>query len=452
MSPFVLLAIIAVAIVAILFLILVMKVHAFVTLLIVSFFTAVVTGIPPGDIIQVIQDGMGGTLGYIAVVVGLGAMFGEVLRVTGGADQIARTLVGAFGQDRIQWALGLTGFLVAIPVFFDVGLIIIIPLVYTLAERFGRSLLYYAIPLIAGLAVTHSFIPPTPGPVAAAGIMGADLGWVILWGTVAGIPAVIIGGVLFGKYIGGRINVGVPEYFLEAEEEFQEEGDEQKTTPSFLLIVSIILIPLLLILINTLSDIVLPDDSGLKTFLTLIGHPFSALTIAVLLAFYFIGVRHGYSGDEVQRMATKALEPVGLIVLVTGAGGVFGAVLSESGLGDSLQQLMQAANMPVIVLAFLTAVLIRISLGSATVSIVTAASVVAPVIEAGNYSAPLIGAVVIATASGATVLSHVNDSGFWLVSRYLGINEKQTLQSWTVMETIIGLVGFSVMLVVSFFL
>ncbi len=452
MSPFVLLAIIAVAIVAILFLILVMKVHAFVTLLIVSFFTAVVTGIPPGDIIQVIQDGMGGTLGYIAVVVGLGAMFGEVLRVTGGADQIARTLVGAFGQDRIQWALGLTGFLVAIPVFFDVGLIIIIPLVYTLAERFGRSLLYYAIPLIAGLAVTHSFIPPTPGPVAAAGIMGADLGWVILWGTVAGIPAVIIGGILFGKYIGGRINVGVPEYFLEAEEEFQEEGDEQKTTPSFLLIVSIILIPLLLILINTLSDIVLPDDSGLKTFLTLIGHPFSALTIAVLLAFYFIGVRHGYSGDEVQRMATKALEPVGLIVLVTGAGGVFGAVLSESGLGDSLQQLMQAANMPVIVLAFLTAVLIRISLGSATVSIVTAASVVAPVIEAGNYSAPLIGAVVIATASGATVLSHVNDSGFWLVSRYLGINEKQTLQSWTVMETIIGLVGFSVMLVVSFFL
>lgn len=452
MSPFVLLAIIAVAIVAILFLILVMKIHAFVALLIVSFFTAIVAGIPPGDIIQVIQDGMGGTLGYIAVVVGLGAMFGEVLRVTGGADRIARTLVGAFGEDRIQWALGLTGFLVAIPVFFDVGLIILIPLVYTLAERFGRSLLYYAIPLIAGLAVTHSFIPPTPGPVAAAAIMGADLGWVILWGTVAGIPAVIIGGILFGKYIGSRINVGVPEYFLEAEDEFNEEGDEGKTTPSFLLIVSIILIPLLLILINTLSDIVLPDDSSLKTFLTLIGHPFSALTIAVLLAFYFIGVRHGYSGDEVQRMATKALEPVGLIVLVTGAGGVFGAVLSESGLGDSLQQLMQAANMPVIVLAFLTAVLVRISLGSATVSIVTAASVVAPVIEAGNYSAPLIGAVVIATASGATVLSHVNDSGFWLVSRYLGINEKQTLQSWTVMETIIGLVGFTVMLVISFFL
>ncbi len=451
MSPFALLGIIAVAVIAILFLILVLKVHAFVALLVVSFFTALVAGIPPGDIIQVIQDGMGGTLGYIAVVVGLGAMFGELLRVTGGADQIARTLVGAFGEDRIQWALGLTGFIVAIPVFFDVGLIIIIPLVYTLAERFGRSLLYYAIPLVAGLAVTHSFIPPTPGPVAAAGIIGADLGWVILWGTVAGIPAVIIGGILFGKYIGNRINVGIPEYFQEAEEEAREENGE-KTTPSFLLIISIIMIPLVLILINTLSDVILPDDSSVKTVLTLVGHPFSALTIAVLLAFYFIGVRHGYSGDEVQNIASKALEPVGLIVLVTGAGGVFGAVLSESGLGDSLEQLMNAANMPVIVLAFLTAVLVRIALGSATVSIVTAASVVAPVVEAGNYSAPLIGAIVIATASGATVLSHVNDSGFWLVSRYLGINEKQTLQSWTVMETIIGLVGFSVMLVVSFFL
>ena len=451
MSPFALLGIIAVAVVAILFLILVLKIHAFVALLVVSFFTALVAGIPPGDIIEVIQDGMGGTLGYIAVVVGLGAMFGELLRVTGGADQIARTLVGAFGEDRIQWALGLTGFIVAIPVFFDVGLIIIIPLVYTLAERFGRSLLYYAIPLVAGLAVTHSFIPPTPGPVAAAGIIGADLGWVILWGTIAGIPAVIIGGVLFGKFIGNRINVGIPEYFMELQENAEEE-DEEKTTPSFLLIISIIMIPLLLILVNTLSDVILPDDSSVRTVLTLVGHPFSALTIAVLLAFYFIGYRHGYSGDEVQNIASKALEPVGLIVLVTGAGGVFGAVLSESGLGDSLEQLMQAANMPVIVLAFLTAVLVRIALGSATVSIVTAASVVAPVVEAGNYSAPLIGAIVIATASGATVLSHVNDSGFWLVSRYLGINEKQTLQSWTVMETIIGLVGFSVMLVVSFFL
>lgn len=452
MSPFALLGIIAGAIAAILFLVIVVRLHAFVTLLIVSFFTAIVAGVPLGDIIDVIEEGMGGTLGYIAIVVGLGAMFGEMLRVTGGAEQIARTLVGAFGENRIQWALGLTGFIVAIPVFFDVGLIILIYLVFSLAQNFGRSTLYYAIPLLAGLAVTHSFIPPTPGPVAAASIVGADLGWVILWGTIAGVPAVIVGGIMFGKYIGNRINLGVPDYFLEAEEDAEEEAGELTSTPSFLLVVSIIMIPLVLILINTLSGLVLPEDSTLATVLALVGHPFSALTIAVLLAFYLLGYRHGYSLDQVQAVASRALQPVGLIVLVTGAGGVFGAVLSESGLGDRLEQLMQASSLPIILLAFLTAVLVRVALGSATVSIVTAASVVAPIVEAGQYSPALIGAIVIATAAGATVLSHVNDSGFWLVSRYLGMNEKQTLRSWTVMETIIGLVAFAVIFAISLFL
>lgn len=452
MSAFTLLGIIAAAIAVILFLVIVVRLHAFVTLLIVSFGTAVVAGIPLSEIIDAIETGMGNTLGYVAIVVGLGAMFGEMLRVTGGAERIARTLVGAFGQDRIQWALGLTGFIVAIPVFFDVGLIILITLCYSLVQRFGRSLLYYAIPLLAGLAVTHSFVPPTPGPVAAASIIGADLGWVILWGGVAGIPAVIIGGIFFGRFIAGRIELGVPKYFLEAEEESEEETGEEKSTPSFALIVSIIAVPLLLILINTLSGLVLSEGSTLRTALTLVGHPFSALTIAVLLAFYLLGVRHGYSRAEVQDIASNALEPVGLIVLVTGAGGVFGYVLSESGLGDRLQTLMQASNLPIIVLAFLTAVLVRVALGSATVSIVTAASVVAPIVAAGDYSAAMVGAIVIATASGATVLSHVNDSGFWLVSRFLGMDVADTLKSWTVMETIIGLVGFGVILVISFFL
>ncbi len=452
MSPIALLGIIALAVAAILFLVIVVRLHAFVTLLIVSFFTAIIAGIPLADIIDTIEEGMGGVLGYIAIVVGLGAMFGEMLRITGGAEQIARTLVGAFGEQRIQWALGLTGFLVAIPVFFDVGLIILIYLVFSLSQNLRRSTLYYAIPLLAGLAVTHAFIPPTPGPVAAASIIGADLGWVILWGTIAGIPAVIVGGVYFGKYIGNKINVGVPEYFLIAEEQAEEAEEGEKETPSFGVVVFIILIPLVLILANTLADLALPEDSGLRTAITLVGHPFSALTIAVLLAFYWLGVRHGYSREEVQGIASAALQPVGLIVLVTGAGGVFGAVLSESGIGDAMQQVLEATALPVVMLAFLAAVVIRVSLGSATVSIVTSASIVAPLVEVGDYSAPLIGAIVIATASGATVLSHVNDSGFWLVSRYLGINEKQTLQSWTVMVTIVGLVGFAVTLVASFFL
>lgn len=237
MSSIALLGVIAAAIALILFLVMVVKLHAFVTLLIVSFATAIVVGIPLGDIITTIQDGMGSTLGYVAIVVGLGAMFGEMLRVTGGAEQVARTLVRAFGENRVQWAMALTGFIVAIPVFFDVGLIILIYLVYTLSQDLRRSTLYYAMPLLAGLATTHAFIPPTPGPVAAASIIGADLGWVILWGLLAGVPAVIVGGVLFGKFIGGRMEIKVPEYFLEAEEDAVEEEDDGKTTPSFGLIV-----------------------------------------------------------------------------------------------------------------------------------------------------------------------------------------------------------------------
>ncbi len=450
MSPLYLLLVTAGGVALLLFLVMRLKLHAFVALLIVSFIVALAAGIPLSEIISTIEEGMGGALGFIAIVVGLGAMFGEMLRVTGGAEQIANRLITGFGESRAQWALALTGFIVAIPVFFDVGLIILIPLVYTIAQRAGRSLLHYAIPLIAGLAVTHSFVPPTPGPVAAAGILGADLGWVILFGLLAGIPAVIVGGVLFGRYIGGRIHLEVPEYMQIDEEELQRA--EGRPTPSFGLTISTIMLPLALILINTVSGVALPEDGTLAQVLALVGDPFVALTLAVLMAFYVLGARHGYSLEEVQGVATKALEPVGLIILVTGAGGVFGEVLVQSGMDQALQGLLEATAMPVIVLGFLAAVLVRVSLGSATISLVTSASIVAPVVEAGDFSAPLLGALVIAIASGATVLSHVNDSGFWLVSRYLGMDEGQTLRSWTVMETIIGLVGFAVVLVISFFL
>jgi Gnt-I system low-affinity gluconate transporter len=450
MSPIYLLLVAAGGVALLLLLVIALRLHAFVALLVVSFGVALVAGIPPGDILSTIEDGMGGTLGYIAIVVGLGAMFGEMLRITGGAEQIANRLISGFGESRAQWALALTGFIVAIPVFFDVGLIILIPLVYTIAQRAGRSLLYYAIPLIAGLAATHSFVPPTPGPVAAAGILGADLGWVILFGLLAGIPAVILGGILFGGYIGGKIDVGVPEYMMLDESELQSA--EGKQTPPFGLTILTILLPLFLILISTVSGVVLPENGSAAQVLSIIGDPFVALTLAVLMSFYVLGVRHGYSLGEVQGVATKALEPVGLIILVTGAGGVFGEVLVQSGMDSALQGLLEATNMSVIVLGFLAAVLVRVSLGSATVSLVTAASIVAPVVESGDFSAPLLGALVIAIASGATVLSHVNDSGFWLVSRYLGIDEKDTLRSWTVMETILGVVGFFVVLVFSLFL
>ena len=423
------------------------KLQAFVALLLVSIVVALVAGIPPGEIPAVIETGMGETLGFVAVVVGLGTMIGQLVEVTGGGRVVADSLVRRFGEERAPWGLGLTGFLIAIPVFFDVGLIILIPLVYSVAKRLRRSLMYYAIPTLAGLAVTHSFIPPTPGPVAVAELIGADLGWVILWGLVAGLPAFVIGGILFGKLVGDRMDVDVPGYMEEAAASVTE-GDDAPA-PAFGLVVGIILIPLALILVNTLSTVVLEEGSQAARILGFVGHPFTALLLATLLAFYVLGIRRGYSRDKVQQVATAALEPVGIIVLVTGAGGVFGEVLVQSGVGEALANVLEDTALPLIVLAFLIAVAVRVSQGSATVSAVTAASIAAPIVEQGDASPPELGLLVIAIASGATVLSHVNDSGFWLVNRYLGLSVGDTLKSWTVLETILGVVGFVIALLLS---
>lgn len=444
MSPLLLLGLVLLAVAILLALVLVTRVHAFVALLLTSFLVAVLGGIPLADIAGIIEEGMGSTLGYIAVVIGLGAMIGELLRVSGGAEAIANTLLRTFSDERSPWALSLTGLIVSIPVFLDVALILFIPLVYTLTERTGRSLLFYAIPLLAGMAVAHSFIPPTPGPVAVAGLLGADLGWVIVFGFVAGVPAIIVGGVIFGRYIADRIHLEVPDTMRE--EASVTEANAATDHPSFGQALSIIALPLVLILLGTVSDVALTEGSPLYHSFQFVGHPFTALTVAVLLAFYVLGVRAGYPMQQVQQIATKGLEPVGLIILVTGAGGVLGAVLVETGVGDALAEAMAASNLPIVLLAFMIALAVRVSQGSATVSMVTAAGLVAPVLQSGTYAAPVVGLITIAIASGATVLSHVNDSGFWLVSRYLGMDEQQTLRSWTVMETIVGLIGLAVVL------
>ncbi|MGP4075923.1 GntP family permease [Halobacillus sp. K22] len=436
------------AVVALLFLVMKTKLQAFVALLTVSILVGLAVGMNPGDIITTIEDGMGGTLGYVAVIIGLGAMFGEILRVSGGAERLALTLIDKFGEKNISWALGLTGFIVSIPVFLDVALVILVPMLYSLTQRTKKSLLYFGIPLLAGLAVTHSFIPPTPGPIAVASLLGADLGWVILFGFLAGIPAMILAGPVFGKYISNKIHVGVPDYMLE---QVKNVDYDQKNLPSFKSVVAIITLPLVLILINTLSGLVLPDDSTAQSILTFVGHPFVALTIAALLTFYIFGIKRGYSKEQVQEITTKALEPAGIIILVTGAGGVFGEMLIQSGIGDILANAMEQTQMPILVFAFLTATVVRIAQGSATVSMITAAGLVSPLLETFDVSEPMLGLLVIAIASGATVVSHVNDSGFWLVNRYFGLTEKETLQSWTVMETIIGLVGFGVALILSIF-
>lgn len=451
MNEILLLTGIAFAILLLLFLVLKLKIHAFISLLIVSIVVGVVTGMDFSGIIKSMQNGMGSTLGFVATVVGLGAIFGQMLEASGGAETIAHYLLKNFGEKRASWALVLTGFIVAIPVFLDVGFIILIPIIYELTKQAKRSMLYYAIPLLAGLAVTHAFVPPTPGPVAVAEILNAQLGWIIVLGFIVGLPTAVIAGPIFGKYISKKINITVPNYFNDL-----ESGEKKKQLPSFSTIILIISLPLMLIVANSVVEVLFKNGVIQNEFVYqtvgLIGHPFTALIISTLLALYILGVKRGFSKDQLMKLSNKALGPAGLIILVTGAGGVFKQILIDSGVGGMLAEKLADSSMPPIVLAYIIAVVVRVVQGSATVSMITAAGIMAPLITVFDLSQIDKALIVLSIAAGATILSHVNDSGFWLVGKYLGMNEKETLRSWTIMETIISLVGFALIILLSVFL
>jgi Gnt-I system low-affinity gluconate transporter len=392
-----------------------------------------------------VKKGMGSTLGFVAVVVGLGAMFGAILEHSGGAEALARSLLNKFGEKNASWALMIAGFFIAIPVFFDVAFIILIPLVYSLQRKTKKSLLLYAIPLLAGLAITHAFIPPTPGPVAVADILNADLGWVILVGFIVGVPTAIVSGPLFGKYIAAKIFVAAPE---------QIKQKEQKEFPPIGLLVLIIGTPIFLIILNTILSSPMGSQLNIsKTYIEWIqmaGHPFSALIIANLFAWYFLGIRRGSSKDKLFSITTSSLAPAGIIILLTGAGGVFKQMLITTGTGEMLANYFSSIGLGLIPFAYLAAVCVRVLQGSSTVAMITAAGITSALITVpfeGFHTA----LIVIAIASGASILSHVNDSGFWLVSNYLGLSEKDTFKSWSMMTTILSLTALVVVLLLSLF-
>jgi Gnt-I system low-affinity gluconate transporter len=430
-----------------LFLILKLKIQAFLSLLIVCIAVGIFAGMPATEILETMKDGMGSTLGFVATVVGLGALFGGVLEQSGGAQRLASFLLKKTGDKRAPWAMMVTGFAVAIPVFFDVAFIILVPVTYALSKRTGKSLLLYALPLLAGLAITHAFIPPTPGPIAVADIMGADLGWVIVFGFLAGIPAAIISGPIFARFISKRIKIE-PKTFSE-----EIEYDEEKA-PSPGLIISIILIPIFLIVANTLVQSPLFDGvsipGSILYTIELVGHPFSALIIANLIAWYFLGVKRGMQKEFLKKVATKSFQAAGIIILLTGAGGAFKQILINTGAGEMIADALNNAWFNPLLFGFIVAALVRVLQGSSTVAMITAAGITAPVLTGGEYSMAQTSLIVIAIASGASILSHVNDSGFWLVGQYLGLTEKQTFKTWTVMTTLIAVVGLLVSLILWF--
>ena len=420
------------------------KVHAMLSILIGAIAIGLIAGMPFEEIVTAVDDGIGNTLKGIALLVGLGSMFGAILEASGGAQTLAVTMVKKFGDEKAAWALGITGLVISIPVFFDAGLIILIPLAFSLAKRTKKSSLFYAIPLLAGLAVGHAFIPPTPGPVLVATMLNVELGWVILVGVCCGFFAMIVAGPVWGAICGKKFYVPVPDQIAN-----HEDIDESKL-PSFASVVTIIMIPLALIILKSVAGVV-PALAGVAPLFNFLGQPFAALLIATLAAMFILGTRHGYTMPELEKILTKSLEPTGLILLVTACGGVLRYILQYSGLGEIIGNAVASINLPIVIVAFLVAALVRICVGSATVAMTMAAGIVAAMPEIASLSPMYLACVVAAVAGGATVCSHFNDSGFWLVRSLIGLDEKTTLKTWTIMETLVGGTGFIVALIISFF-
>ncbi len=443
-----LLTLAAVSIAVLLFLIIKVKLEPFIALIVVGLLTALAAGLPVVQIVgsaqkasdSLLEKGFGGILGHIAAIIGLGTILGSILERSGGAKVLTGALLRAIGEKRAPLAMGLAGFVFGIPVFFDIGIFVLAPLVYVAAKQGGRSLVLYALPLLAGLSITHAFLPPHPGPVAAAGLLHVELGWIILMGLVCGIPAFLVGGVLYSTWIGKRVDVRVPAEFLVAE----EEGEKETNPPSLGLVLGIIAVPLVLILAGTFGSIWLPKASAAAGVAAFIGTPAVALTVSVLLASWLLGLRRGLTGKDLSELSAKSLRPVAMILLVVGAGAFFGAVLSATGIGKAVAGSLDNAGLPVILAAYVISCGMRIAQGSATVAIVTTSGIVAPTVATLGYSQMQLALLVVAISAGSIIASHVNDGGFWIISRYFNMTVPETLKTWTVLETVLSVSGFGV--------
>jgi gluconate transporter len=432
-----LIALTVAAIGLLLFLILAVRLHAFLALMLAAMFLGLTTGLGPAKTLKSIQAGFGDALGFIAVVVGLGAMIGSFLEHSGGGRALADWLLEKFGRDRAVWAVVTASFLVGLPIFFEVGFIILIPIVWNLTRESKKSLLYFGMPMAAALTVTHSLVPPHPAPAAAAQLLGADLGRVILYGAATSIPMVLAGGVLYGTWLSKRLYIPNPP--MAARE--AAVPLKQPASPSVPLVILVLVLPVLCIFAATIS---MMTKSPGETVLGFFGHPFSALLVTTLIAMLFFGFRRGLDRSQVARMATDSLAPIGTLLVIMGGGGAFKQVIVDSGVGPYAGKLLATSSISPLVVAYIVAAAMRAAQGSATVAIITAAGIMAPLVKnIPGYTPEMI---VLALSCGGTCLSHVNDAGFWMVNEYFGMTVPQTLRSWTVMKVLTSLTGLAIVL------
>ncbi|KPN73553.1 GntP family permease [Neisseria sp. 74A18] len=440
-----LLGIAAGAILLILVLIIKFRVHALLTLMIVSLLTAIATGLPMGSIVgDVLVKSFGGTLGNVALLVGLGAMLGRLVETSGGAQSLADALVRAFGEKRAPFALGVASLIFGFPIFFDAGLVVMLPIVFATARRMKAPVLPYGLASIGAFSVMHVFLPPHPGPIAASEFYGASIGHVLLLGLPLAFITWYFSGYLLGQFLGRRIHVPVPDLLSGG----KQDDDEPKTPAKAGTVIGIMLIPMLLIFLNTglatlTAEKVVDGSAEWVKTLRMIGSTPVALLISVLIAMFVLGRKRSEKATALEKTIDGALGPVCSVILITGAGGMFGGVLRSSGIGQALADSMGQLGIPVLLGCFLVALALRIAQGSATVALTTAAALMAPAVAAAGFSDWQLAAIVLATAAGSVGVSHFNDSGFWLVGRLLDMDVPTTLKTWTVNQTLIAIIGFA---------
>ena len=428
-----------VSVIGLIVLIAVVKLNPVITLFITSLALAIVTGMPLTTLIKSFETGMGGTLGHIAIIVALGTMLGKMMAESGAADRIAYTLVSVFGEKNVPWAMVVIALLVGLPAFFEVGFVLLIPILFTVARKTNTSLVMAGLPMVAGLSVVHGLVPPHPAAMLAVTIYHADVGRTILYGLVIGTPTAIIAGPLYAKLIAPHIKLADVNPMAEE----LTSHKEKKHLPGFWLSIATIILPVMLMVVGSWADSFAPAGSGLNSALRLIGNDDMALLIGVLMSFVTLGTMRGYSRDTVLRFSNECLAPTAAITLLIGAGGGFGRVLQDCGVSGAIIDVALKSHVPIMLLAWLLAAAMRLATGSSTVAMATAANIVAPIALHSVGVHPEL--LAIATGAGSLIFSHVNDGGFWLVKEYFNMTVGQTMKTWSVSETIVSVtaLGFT---------
>ncbi|HTH59433.1 MAG TPA: GntP family permease [Paraburkholderia sp.] len=434
-----------VAIAALILLITRYKVYPFLVLIVVSLLLGLAVGMPMDQIVKSFEAGNGNTLGHIAIVVGLGTMLGKMMAESGGAERVATTLIDWFGEKNIHWAMMFVAVIVGLPVFFEVGFVLLIPIAFNVARRTGKSLLLVGLPMVAGLSVVHGLIPPHPAALLAVQAYHADIGKTIAYGLIVGVPTAIVAGPLFALLVHRRIKLPetnpLADQFVAGDRDKNGTGAAGKRElPGFGITLLTILLPVILMLVGSWADLVFAPKSLPSNLLHFVGTSDVALLIAVFFSFWTFGYRRGFNREQIQKFCGDCLAPIAGITLIVGAGGGFGRVLMDSGISQQIVGVAQSEHMSPLLLGWLVAAMIRLATGSATVAMTTACGIVAPIAAAGGAAVkPEL--LVLATGSGSLIFSHVNDGGFWLIKEYFGMTVGQTFKTWSLCETIISLLG-----------